>query len=425
MAKSSTTRVAGQFFAWKLFRRDGVWYADGRQNAPNVGKHSLGTRDRETALRALNELDRRKAVEQGLARQAAGDGHAEVAIDEGWKMYLEEHAAAPDVLGGTGASTQARYRAVRDKHLKFCAASRTRTWNAVDKASVKAYGKWLRDQDYGDGTIYLELTLLKQVIGWLITEKAALPESCRVRLPLRRSEDSHTYCYTRVQVRAMLGVCRADPALHWLADVIVALATTGMRIGELADLRWTDVDLTAAVITLSDNRHSGKARSAGAVRTTKGRRTRRIDVHPQLRALLENLPHRADGRVFGGECGGRLDPDKVLKRLKRDVIAPLKSRFPTPQGEVGFEHGVVHSFRHFFVTEAFVGGASEGEVMGWVGHRDSRIVRRYRHMRDTVSRQRMAELKFFGSDDDLPPTEAPASAGDPRASDDHSAPRAA
>lgn len=41
----------------------------------------------------------------------------------------------------------------------------------------------------------------------------------------------------------MVDLCRSSTRLHWLADVIVALAATGMRIGELAALRWSDVDL--------------------------------------------------------------------------------------------------------------------------------------------------------------------------------------
>ena len=46
MPKNSKDRIAGQHFTWNLFARDGVWYADGRHNPSNAGKHSLGTRDR-------------------------------------------------------------------------------------------------------------------------------------------------------------------------------------------------------------------------------------------------------------------------------------------------------------------------------------------------------------------------------------------
>jgi hypothetical protein len=37
--------------------------------------------------------------------------------------------------------------------------------------------------------------------------------------------------------------------------------------------------------------------------------------------------------------------------------------------EIGFEHGRLRSFRHFFVSQAFICGASEGEIREWVWHR--------------------------------------------------------
>ncbi|HWE95550.1 MAG TPA: tyrosine-type recombinase/integrase [Tepidisphaeraceae bacterium] len=399
MPKHSKNRVAGRHFTWNLFVRDGICYADGRHNKPNVGKHSLGTPDRHEALRLLHLLDERKAVELGRVqpRRDAGDA-VEVTIADGWERYLA-HVARPGVLDGATVKTVQRYRAVRDKHVPHCTRRRLMHWGQIDKAALKDYVTWLSTNKYADNTAYMEGTLIKQVVIWLIEEEKALPESNRIRLKLKRSEISDTYCYTRDQVRAMVDLCRTKSELHWLADVLVALALTGMRIGELAALRWSDIDPAREVITLSDNRHSGRARKAGAVRTTKGRRSRRVDVHERLREVLLRLPHSAEGgHVFRGLQGGALDPDKVLKVLKRDVITHLTGRFPTPEGEIGFQHGGVHSFRHYFVTEAFLGGATDGEVRDWVGHRDSRIVERYRHLRGQASKQTMARLNFLGGD---------------------------
>jgi integrase len=57
----------------------------------------------------------------------------------------------------------------------------------------------------------------------------------------------------------------------------VALATTGIRIGELYHLRVSDIDLGTGMSTLKDNRHSAKRNKGGtAQRTTKNRQTRRV-----------------------------------------------------------------------------------------------------------------------------------------------------
>jgi integrase len=50
----------------------------------------------------------------------------------------------------------------------------------------------------------------------------------------------------------MVERCGQDPELAWLGEVITALASTGMRISELASLRWSDIDLEANVIKLVD-----------------------------------------------------------------------------------------------------------------------------------------------------------------------------
>jgi integrase len=366
-------------FRWSLFRRGGVFYADGRVNKPNLGKHSLATRDVEEARENLRKLDRRKAVELQLISQEIADTEG-MPIAEGWKQYLAD-AAQPLVLGGVSVTTQKRYRAVQDKHIPYCARAGTTNWSQVTRKHVANYGTYLHKEGYGDATIYMECTLLKQLVKWLIEERHALPQSARIHLSIRRSEDSSTYCFTQEQVEAMAAFCDQRPDLIWLRNVIIALAATGMRIGELMALRWNAVDMNAGVITVVDNRFSAKAKASGALVTTKGRRSRTIPIHPELLELLRELPRRPDGRVFGAQKGGILDPDKVLRTLQKVVIAGLKGRFPTPPSQIGFAHAVVHSFRHYFVSEAFMAGATEGEVMSWVGHGDSRIVRRYRHVR--------------------------------------------
>jgi integrase len=249
---------------------------------------------------------------------------------------------------------------------------------------------------YSDATIYLECTLLKQIVKWLIEEEKALPESHRIRLKLERSQESSTYCYSSEEVEAMIGLCRQQPALDWLANIIIILATTGMRIGEAIGLRWCDVDLGAGMITLPDQRHSAWHKHAGAVRTTKGRRSRRVPIHAALRSVLDKMPREADGRVFAGPKRGLLKADSIRNVLIAQVQTPLKERFPTPPGEIGFQHGRLHSFRHFFVSMAFLGGASEGEIREWVGHTNSRIVERYRHLRSEDAIRKMNQIYFFG-----------------------------
>jgi integrase len=111
-------------------------------------------------------------------------------------------------------------------------------------------------------------------------------------------------------------------------------------------------------IRVADERNSSRKRKLGTARTTKGRRSRSIPIHPDLAKL-------------------------------RDI---------------GFEHGRLHSFRHFFCSQCFVSGASEGEIKEWLGHADSKMVEHYRHLRSEDAQRKMQQVDFFGrrSGDDRP-----------------------
>lgn len=187
---------------------------------------------------------------------------------------------------------------------------------------------------------------------------------------------------------------------------MIGLVHTGMRISELAGLRWTDVHLDAGILRIADERSSRRKREAGTARTTKGKRSRTLPIHTQLRDLLIGLPRHSDGVVFHAARGGRIRSRNVLEQFIQHVIEPLKTKFITPDGEIGFEHGRLHSFRHFFCSQCFLGGASEGEIKEWLGHRDSRMVEHYRHLRNDNAQRKMGKIKYLG--DQERPTEASA-----------------
>jgi hypothetical protein len=89
------------YFKWRLISRQGVWYADGRSNVPNPGRHSLGTRDKKLALDYLPELDRSRAVDLGLTPPPSGIEAPvrPLPLEEGRRLY-EQFVKRPRVTGG-------------------------------------------------------------------------------------------------------------------------------------------------------------------------------------------------------------------------------------------------------------------------------------------------------------------------------------
>lgn len=109
-------------------------------------------------------------------------------------------------------------------------------------------------------------------------------------------------------ITAMTEHCQVISGLAWLGQVIVGLACTSLRISELASWRWSDVDLKAKTIRVADERASSRKRKLDTARTTKGRRSRSMPIHPDLAKLLLTLDKRPDGRVFHAAREGRSGP---------------------------------------------------------------------------------------------------------------------
>ena len=389
--------VEGRYFAWLIGTRNGVFTADGRSNTPSLGRHSLGTRNRDEALQALEELDLTMAVRHGLADATLlQDMPAELlSLEEGRRLY-EEHVKRPPVAGGPKPSTAKRYRAVFDKFLQFAEAHGIRFWNEVGRPELESYAAHLDDRGYAYATEYLELNTIKQINGWLIGQ-GHLAGVCRIVLPLRKPEGTDTYCWRPVEVQAMVEFCLSNKELAWLADIITSLAVTGLRISELAGLRWGDVDLDRNVISIKDESTRAERRMRRHRRTTKNRRSRSFPLHSSLCEILDHLPLARDGRVFRGPRGGILKADTVRNILIRDVITPLSGRFPTEPGEIGFADGRLHSFRHYFCSVCANTGVPEQVVMRWLGQQSSRMVRHYYHLHDDEAQRQMQRVQFLNT----------------------------
>lgn len=391
--KPQSPPIQCKHFTWRLFRRDGVYYADGRVGEQPRGKHSLNTRDEREALDRLQILDHHIARQRGLTDEAPASVPDEISIGDGWSKYLD-FCGRSSILGGASAATLKRYRAVRDKHQEFCRSNGISSWLQFDRHALERYGLSL-DSDYAPRTVYLELTLLKSISSWLVREKL-LPAAAELHYALRRPQGTDTYCYTVEQITAMVEYCERFPDLNWLKAVIIGLSHTGMRVSELANLRWSDISFDSAVVTVADERAS-RRQTTRPGRTTKGRRSRHVPLHPELQRVLVPAERAKDGYVFRAARGGRLRPRNVLDAFIKEIINPLTKQFPTSEGDIGFEQGTLHSFRHFFCSQATIGGASEGEIKAWLGHADSKMVDHYRHLRAEDGQRRMSQIEFLAS----------------------------
>lgn len=147
----------------------------------------------------------------------------------------------------------------------------------------------------------------------------------------------------------------------------------GPRIGELAALRWSDVDLLRRTISINKKviEVTGHGMVEGATKTKAGRRT--VTFPRGIAAELERhrLAYPSDGYVFTTRNGEQLRSNNLRRREWADAVQAA-GLVPAP---------TFHDMRHTAVSLWIAAGASDLEVAKWAGHRSVSFTKdRYAHL---------------------------------------------
>lgn len=204
------------------------------------------------------------------------------------------------------------------------------------------------------------------------------------------------------EVRLLAEHTIESPYQHLDRVLYVVAAMTGLRQGELVELRWRDIDWTAGAIRV---RRSYTRKQLG---TPKSRRSSRsVPMADDVAAALEELsrlpeiPDGPDDLVFPHPMTGEhLASAQMLRRMRKGLRA------------AGLDDSHrFHDLRHTFGTQMAAEGVPMRTLQEWMGHRDIATTQRYadyapRHDERTIVQSAFARgtnrgTKLSGS----PPTE--------------------
>jgi integrase len=203
-----------------------------------------------------------------------------------------------------------------------------------------------------------------------------------LRKYLRRGDESEPGIdpFTRDEAAHLVDTAREYFA-EWYPWVLCALRT-GLRAGELLALQWGDIDWRGRFVQVQRNLVRGK------LTTPKNHQVRRVDLSPQLRAVLRLWRRQKHAEwfnhgllrpewVFPSAAGTPLDESNVRKAFNQILDkAELHRRGP-------------HQMRHAFASLLLRAGEPITYVSRQLGHKDSAITLRvYAHwLPDTTTRK--------------------------------------
>ena len=160
----------------------------------------------------------------------------------------------------------------------------------------------------------------------------------------------------------------------WLKDVILLTVGTGMRLGEVTNLRWRDVDFESGFLRVRSDEE----------RSTKSGHERRIPLAGDALNVLTRLDDARtddlDGYVFTGYTGGKLNDlyvSKQFRTYRRLAKLPESLSF--------------HNLRHTCASWLVQRGVSLSIVQHILGHADIQQTQRYAHLAPDVMHAAMQQ----------------------------------
>jgi len=198
--------------------------------------------------------------------------------------------------------------------------------------------------------------------GWIAHNYAADATPPRVHAPEVRPP-------TPTEVGRLFRIAsEKDPAL---ATFVILAAATGARRSELVALRWSDIDIDRARITI---RHGIVLGPDGLVeKDTKTHAVRNVSVDPTSLAALVAYQARLDR--LASAFGTTRTPGSFVFSVEPDGTCParpdsMSRSFRLLCVKAGVTGVRLHDLRHYVATQLLAGGVDVRTVAGRLGHRN-------------------------------------------------------
>ncbi len=176
------------------------------------------------------------------------------------------------------------------------------------------------------------------------------------------------------ELKRLLKCCQDYPEKHIYVIVVLALAT-GMRQGEILNIRWQDIDLQREQIVLLK---------------TKNKERRTV---PLTGLALDLIYKRHNGNILSEDqlIFGRTDSDQPMNiRMSWDKVVKLAA----------LDNFHFHDLRHTAASYLAMDNASLVELADILGHKTLQMVKRYAHLSDAHTKKVVTRMnkKMFPSD---------------------------
>ncbi len=186
---------------------------------------------------------------------------------------------------------------------------------------------------------------------------------------IRTPEGNEPFMQTK-EIRKLFKVM--EPGIY--RSFISTALYTGMRVTEICNLKWEDVDFQHHKIYVKNTNGF----------STKSKKDRTIPLHPRAQVTLKGIERNGSPFIFLKETGEIMDKDLMNKVFKRYCKrAGLDERYH------------FHTLRHTFASHLAMKGVSLYFIQKMLGHQSMQTTARvYAHLQPEPLLEAVKQLRF-------------------------------
>jgi integrase len=219
----------------------------------------------------------------------------------------------------------------------------------ISSFMVEKYKLTRKEEGGGPATINRELGCLRHMLNQAIKWKRVQVNPVREVKFLKEPKEKDRILSEEEEVR-LLGAVRTGHKARHLEPIIITALNTGMRKGEILNLKWSNVDFKNGIII---------------VEGTKNGEIRKIPMNKKLTETLDGAKKVSKGEFVFSENG----------KPYRDI----KTGWWTALENAKIENFTFHGLRHTFGSRLGMKGYDIKTIAELMGHKDIKMTMRYSH----------------------------------------------
>jgi len=321
-----------------IFKKNNNWYIDyyvnGRRKRESIGP------SKELAKKVLQK----RKVQIAENKYLDVKRNDRIPFSEMAKLYLEVYSKP---------NKRSSWRdEISVKHLQSFFGRRN--LHEITPLDVEKYKK-KRVDEVSPATVNRETTCLKHILN-KANEWGKIESNPIASVKLFKVREGRVRYLEKEEITRLIDACP-----DYIKPIVIVALNTGMRKGEIFNLKWNDIDFRKRIIYVLE---------------TKNNEVRKIPMNDiTFRTLLQVRKNPHSPCVF---CKSHGEPYK-----------DIRGGFRTALGRAGIREFRFHDLRHTFASHLVMAGVDLKTVQELLGHKTFAMTLRYSHLSPDHKRQAM------------------------------------